>query len=159
MRYQDVTQLFVSLKSIDQLVNHDGVFLPSPRASKKTNRLINKLKRKKQLQQYSETVPYVRIDTEAMASAVIGFPDVANAIGSVFAYSGREPQAVLVGEDVFRNLLSSPGAAQFLAIIRESGQPVSIRLGQISLVVRGSNIQFNGISIIVIPWMRGWMVL
>ncbi len=159
MRYQDVTQLFVRMKSIDQLVTHDGVFLPSPQASKKTNRLIAKLKRKKQLQQYRETVPCVRIDTEAMASALIGLPDVANAICNVIDYSGRAPQAVLVSVDVFRKLLASPGAIKHLAFIRESGEPVSISLGRINLVVRGQCLRFDSISIVVIPWMQGWLVL
>lgn len=159
MSYQDVTQLLVSVKSIDQLVSHDGVFQPTPHASKKTTRLIAKLRRKKQLQQYGETVQHVEIDTEAMTSALIELPDVAKAIGKVFDYSGMAPQAVLVGEDVFRNLLSSPGAAQYLAIIRESGEPVSIRLDRINLAVHGRQLQFNSIIIVVIPWMQGWLVL
>ncbi len=159
MRYQDVTQLFVRMKSIDQLVTHDGVFQPTPYASKKTNRLIAKLKRKKQLQQYHETVSCVRIDTEVMASALIGLPDVSNAIGNVFDYSGRAPQAVLVSVDVFRKLLAWPGADKYLAFIHESGEPVSISLGCINLVVRGRQLQFNSISIVVIPWMQGWVVL
>ncbi|MGL6046204.1 MAG: hypothetical protein ACRC02_07010 [Vogesella sp.] len=159
MSYQCVTPLIVSLKSVDQLITHDGVFQPSPCASKKTNRLIAKLKRKKQLQLYGETVPYVRIDTEAMASALIGLPDVAKAIGNVFCYAGRAPQAVLVGVDVFRSLLNSPGADKYLAIIRENGEPVSISLGCINLAVHGRRLQFNNISIVVIPWMQGWLVL
>lgn len=158
MRYQVVEQTAITASTLEQLVKHANTFEPVPSASKKTKRLIAKLCRNRQVQQYSESVTVTRFDTKAITSDLLDIPGVANAINGVFRYTQREPQAVLVGDDVFRKLIESQGAREHFDI-RERRGPTSISLDRIALVVDGHRVNFRGVNMVVIPWMQGWVVL
>lgn len=159
MRYQDVTQTLVSAVDIERIVRRTNAFEPAPRASKKTKRLIAKLYRSRQVQHFAEPVKSVRLDIEAITLDLLGIPGVVKAISGVFRYTQRKPQAVLVGDDVFRKLIESRDAPKYFDFFNERKGPTTIALDRIALVVDGHRVNFQGINMVVIPWMQGWVVL
>lgn len=158
MRYQQVMQTHIVERTLEQLVKLENTFMPASGASKKTKRLIAKLRRSKQVTDYTETVKFTIFDTVAITSDLLSIPGVLDAINGVFRYTDRAPQAVLVGDDVFCKLIDSPGAQRHFDMSEIRG-PVSIRLDRIDLLVNGHVVKFSGINMVVVPWMKGWVVL